>query len=204
MTSDQGYAKASFRSQVRVEEPATRWIWGWRDWATVAMIPSLFLIAWALRALPPLTVGFVDTAVRCAFFALLVVLNAAMLGRHWAAFWSAKWRGIGLVLLGGVVIQVVISGTRALLTALGHDSTGTVDDSSIQPGLVALLFLSLNPVVTALLEDFTFRHTLLMKLPVWRNAAVAALAVIVNALLFGALHINNFGGDSTLIFQAVG
>lgn len=48
-----------------------------------------------------------------------------------------------------------------------------------------MLFASLNPVVTALIEDFTFRHTLLLKFPVWNRCALARLLTLGNALVLG-------------------
>lgn len=67
-----------------------------------------------------------------------------------------------------------------------------------------MLFASLNPVVTALIEDFTFRHTLLLKFPVWNRFALASLLTLANALVFGAVHINNFGGQWLLTLSFAG
>jgi membrane protease YdiL (CAAX protease family) len=67
-----------------------------------------------------------------------------------------------------------------------------------------LLFTSLAPTVTALIEDFTFRHTLFLKLPVFSRRGVTVLVMVVNALVFGAIHLNNFGGELLLTLSYAG
>jgi membrane protease YdiL (CAAX protease family) len=61
-------------------------------------------------------------------------------------------------------------------------------------GVFVLLLISLGPVAMALIEDTVFRHTLLLKLPVWGSKPLAALLVVVNGLAFGAIHYYNYGG----------
>jgi membrane protease YdiL (CAAX protease family) len=146
-----------------------------------------------------------DVSVRILLFFVLVVANAAMLARHWRAFWAAKWRSLGLVVVGLVVIQAVITGLGAVLRPLAGESSGTGGEAA-QPELALglLLFLSLGPTVTALIEDFVFRHTLLLRLPVWSPKAVAAVAILVNALIFGAIHFENFDGQLLLTLSYAG
>ncbi|MCC5672528.1 CPBP family intramembrane glutamic endopeptidase [Kocuria rhizophila] len=63
---------------------------------------------------------------------------------------------------------------------------------------------SLGPTVTALIEDFTFRHALLLRLPVWGRAMPAAALVLVNALVFGLIHVNNVDGHWLLTLSYAG
>ncbi|MFC7463068.1 CPBP family intramembrane glutamic endopeptidase [Brachybacterium sp. GCM10030252] len=137
---------------------------------------------------------------------MLVIANRELLARHWRAMWRAKWRSLGLILVGMVVIQIVISLLGAILRPLsGADLTEesvVPEQASIAFGVV--LFASLGPTVTALVEDFTFRHTLLMKFPVWNKAALAALLVVGNALVFGLIHVNNFDGHWLLTLAYAG
>lgn len=70
-----------------------------------------------------------DTSVRILLFVLLVVANRELLARHWKAFCAAPWRSVGLVLVGLVAIQVVISLVGTALRPLASD----VDAAPIRP-----------------------------------------------------------------------
>lgn len=214
--------RPGFLETVRVEELAQRWVWTWRDWLTVLMVPAILCLDFLpLQKLPgAYTPGYVDVGLRVVFFTVLVVLNGPLLARHWRAFRGAFWRSAGLVVAGLFIIQFLIQFTRPLLEQIGGggaDAGAGAAGLDAGPALLAIagaedggaanpleapflgaLFLSLGPTVTALIEDFTFRHTLLVKLPVWRNFAIAAVAVVFNAFLFGAAHINNYDGNLLL------
>ncbi|WP_397334351.1 type II CAAX prenyl endopeptidase Rce1 family protein [Oceanobacillus sojae] len=68
-----------------------------------------------------------------------------------------------------------------------------------------LLFASLGPVTMALIEDIVFKHTLLEKL--LRNSTLFNIVlVLVNSILFGAIHYANFGNSfiNTIPFMFAG
>lgn len=197
-----------FTELVRAEELPTRLTWHARDTIAVLVIPATFFAYYIARMMSaePEASATIDVSLRILFFVVLVVANAEMLARHWKAFWAAKWRSLGLVAVGLVVLQTVISLLSALLRPFAEGVPDAATRITVDPdaALALLLFLSLGPTVTALIEDFVFRHTLLLGLPVWSNNAVAACAVVVNALLFGAIHYENFGGHLLLTLSYAG
>ncbi|NRD26941.1 CPBP family intramembrane glutamic endopeptidase [Frigoribacterium sp. VKM Ac-2836] len=199
---------AGFLDRVRAEQLPTRFRWQARDWVALLAVPSIFVSGWLTTMITnDVAVGtVVDTVLRIALFVVLVVANRALLARHWRAFWAAPWLSVGLVVVGMVALQIAISSSGSALRSLGGLDPG--DDQGPVPSMAfgVLLFTSLNPMVTALIEDFTFRHTLLLKFPVWNRFVFAAVLTVANAVLFGAVHIDNFGGEwlLTLSFAAAG
>ncbi|MFC6356400.1 CPBP family intramembrane glutamic endopeptidase [Luethyella okanaganae] len=137
---------------------------------------------------------------------MLAIANRELLARHWRAFLAVLGRSIGIVLLGMILLLIVTDVVGAALRPFVSNIPETSAAPVASLGFGVLLFASFGPIATALIEDFTFRHTLLMKFPVWGNLAAATLLTLVNAILFGAIHINNFGGQwiLTLSFAAAG
>lgn len=103
-----------------------------------------------------------------------------------------------------VVVQLVISVLGGLLRPLVHGDASSGQARSAELAFGVMLFASLGPTVTALIEDFTFRHTLLMKVPVWGRALPSVVLVLANALVFGLIHIENFGGQWLLTLSYAG
>ncbi|MGY5764702.1 CPBP family intramembrane glutamic endopeptidase [Brachybacterium sp. DNPG3] len=197
-----------FLEKVRAEELPTRLRWGAPEWVALASVPAIFLGGW-LSSLVTDDVGVravADTLLRVVVFVAVVVLNRERLGRHWTAFWRAPVRSLAIVLAGMILIQVVISVLGSLLRgATGYSASGAASsDASASVAFAVLLIASFGPTVTALIEDFAFRHTLMMTFPAWNRWWTAALLVIVNALLFGAVHYNNFGGHLVLTLSYAG
>lgn len=178
------------------------------EWIAVAAVPAIFATGWvASQITDSLTVRAVlDTSLRIVICVVLAVANRKVLAAHWTAFWRGGWRSVALVIAGMIVIQLVITLVRTIQG--GSSGGGGEESGGVAPTFAfgVLLLASLGPTVTALIEDFTFRHTLLIRLPVWRYAAMGALVTVANALLFGAIHINNFGGNwfHTLQYAAAG
>lgn len=197
-----------FTDLVRAEGLPTRFVWHTRDTIAVLAIPAVFAADLLARMLSgdPEIVASIDVALRILIFVVLIITNGELLARHWKAFWAAKWRSTGLVVVGLVVVQSVVSVLSALLRPLAEDVPETAARASVDPNtaLLLLLFLSLGPTVTALIEDFVFRHTLLLKLPVWSSKVTAVLVIVVNALVFGAIHYDNFGGQLLLTLSYAG
>ena len=194
-----------FVAKVGVEALPARFTWAPRDWVALLAVPAIFATDWIAEQLSTdVSVrGITDTIVRVLLFGVLVVANRGLLGRHWRAFWSAPWRSIGVVVGGMIAIQIVVTALGAALRPLvggTHDSGG--GDSHL--AFAVLLVVSFNPVATALIEDFTFRHTLLMKLLVRHRFWYVALLTVANAILFGALHVNNFDGHWLLTLSFAG
>lgn len=206
-SSDRSGPRPGFIESVAAEQLPTRLTWHLPDTIALLAVPAIFLGGWiSSRITDDITVRTIcDTIVRIAIFVAVVILNRQLLGRHWRAFWSRPWKSMGLVIAGLVAIQVVISVLSALLRPLAHEAThGAQQTLPETTGLGVLILVSLAPMVTALIEDFTFRHTLLLKFPVWGHWWSAAALVVTNALLFGAVHINNFGGEWLLTLTYAG
>lgn len=199
----------SFLNRVRAEELPSRFEWHLRDTLSVLAIPAIFLAGWISTKISqdPAVTASTDTAVRIVVFVALVWVNASLLARHWRAFRRAIWRSIGVVIAGMILIQVIVSILGSLLGRGGTGAgaaSGLEGDSQPHIALGVLIFVSLGPMVTALIEDFTFRHTLMLKLPVWASPLLASGVVIINALIFGAIHINNFNGNWLLTLSYAG
>lgn len=194
------------------EELPERLVWSGRDWLALATIPLIFAVAFSAQALTTslITVGVIDTVLRIAICVLLVLAYRQLLARHWRRFLRAKWRGIALVLGGAVLTQVIISAVAAVMPQAAGDGIeppdgGLSPETATGTQLLLLCFLSLGPIVTAFIEDTVFRHTLLIKLPVWRTPVLAVLLVLGNAVLFGAVHYYNFGSFAgTVPYMAAG
>jgi len=168
-------------------------------------IPAVFATGWVTAGLTQnLAVrGVLDTGIRIALFAVLVVANRRLMARHWRKFWAAPWGSVVVVVVGMIVIQIVISALGALLRPLAG-APGTAPSHNSPVAFAALLVISLQPIATALIEDFVFRHTLMLGLLIRHRAAFIGAVAIVNALLFGAVHINNFDGVWLLTLSYAG
>lgn len=205
-------SRPTFTELVRAEPLPEHLHWTLRDTLTVLLIPALFLgVMLAARlGLGPNGLAVTDTSLRLVFFVFLVVANARLLARHWRALLRAPWRSAALIIAGMIVIQVVLTLLGAVLRPLaGITPGGGAEDAAAGTGagqvaFGVLLFASLGPTVTALIEDFVFRHTLLLTFPVWNRWWSAAGLVVVNALVFGAIHVNNFDGHLLLTLSYAG
>ena len=208
MDSSSARAHERFVDRVRVSELSTRWDWRLPEWVALAAIPTIFLVGWLAETLTENTsvVAVLDTSLRIVIFVVLAVANRRVLASDWAAFRRGGWRSWLLVIAGMIAIQLVITAVRALQLATGTGGVSQESDATPTVAFGIILFASLAPTVTALIEDFTFRHTLLVRLPVWRYAAVGAVVTVANALVFGSIHLNNFGGNwlGTLPYAAAG
>lgn len=204
-------AKQSFRELVGVSELSKKWDWGVPEWVALLSVPAIFLTAGlvGLFTKDPSALAISDTALRILIFVILVVANHRTLGTHWKAFLRGGWRSWLLVIGGMVVLQLSITLVRTIMQALGANGSAVTESDAATTAAITggvLAFAALGPIVTALIEDFAFRHTLLVRLPVWGSAVAGFLLTIVNAIVFGLVHINNFDGNwlGTLTYAAPG
>ena len=197
---------SNFIQRVSAENFPVKIQWTTRDSLVLLIIPMTLMLGYLLTALDvsKLHVAVVDTLLRGLLFTILCVAYRSMLRHHWQKFCQAFWRSILLVMIGGVLIQVIISMTRSLLPI----SLETQYDSSEQAvtlSFISQLFISFAPLFTALIEDIIFRYTLLQKLFVkpliWR-----IFIVLANSILFGLIHFQNFSGNltATISFMSAG
>jgi len=186
---------------------------GWMasDWLVLITIPLIFIVSWTTVALMGVSVvaAIVDSLLRVGLCVALLVIYRPLLVEHWAKFKEHRWRNVGIVLLGAVMLQVVIWAVQLLLprrTSSGEDIPALIDPVTAQGWEIAILFIvALGPLAIVMVEEAVFRHTLLVKLPWWRNKATAALGVLLNGALFGAIHFYNFGSLlGTVPYMVVG
>lgn len=94
---------------------------------------------------------------------------------------------IAAVIGGAIAMQIVISLVRALLpknntpaaTAEQGQAAAFLDPMTAQGADLALLFFAmLGPLAIVIVEEAVYRHTLLVKLPLWgsRTGAVKRVA----------------------------
>jgi membrane protease YdiL (CAAX protease family) len=186
--------------------------WGVADWIALAAVPLIFAVGFGTSAI--FGIGRVaiiaDTAVRILLCAVLLFFYRHLLREHWRRFREHLWRNIGLVVVGAIVMQLVISLVRLPLPdtpgSAQQDAPALIDPVTAQGADLALLFVAaLGPLAIVMVEEAVFRHTLLVKLPLWGSTAAACAGIVLNGALFGAIHYYNFGSlVGTIPFMAAG
>lgn len=186
---------ATFIQRVTAENFPEKIQWTSRDSLVLLFIPMSIILGYLLGflGLSQTQIALVDTLLRGLMFMILCMAYQSMLKQHWQKFCQAFWRSMLLVVIGGVIIQLIISMTRSLLPI----SPVTQSSNSVNVltlSFFSLMIVNLAPLFTALIEDIIFRYTLLQKLFVkpliWR-----IFIVIANSILFGLIHFQNFSGD---------
>lgn len=173
-------------------------VWTKKDYFALLLIPLIFLISFitqyfsARNILPAL----IDTSLRLIMFISLIVVYGPMLRKHWSKFKLAWKQSVLLIVGGAITLQILISVVRSLLPTNNNIDTEIpplIDPLTASPEMFMLLFyISLGPIVTALIEDTVFRYTLLGK--IFHGGFVKkALILILNSILFGLIHYFNFG-----------
>lgn len=186
---------------------------GLKEWMSLLIIPvmygCMYFAFWLTKS--SLTVDIVDTIIRLSLMGLLIYLFRDTLKSQWISFRNLNKRKWFVIFGGAILLQIVISVTRIYAPSVepkevemlkGLDFDVMKSSWSIY---FIMLFTSLSPLATALIEDITFKHTLLRK--VLSNSAICnILIVILNSILFGAIHYGNFGNSviNTIPFMAAG
>lgn len=173
--------------------------WKKKDYIILFLIPLIFLVGFINHYLPGeiQLLGVIDTSLRIIMFILLLVVYAPMLRRHWRKFKLAWKRSVLLIFVGCVLLQIIISLVRSFIpgtsTSTETDVPPLIDPLTASPGMFMLLiYISLGPIVTGLIEDTVFRYALLGKIfqgGFFRKTCI----IILNSILFGLIHYYNFG-----------
>ena len=140
---------------------------------------------------------------------ILIILYRPLLAQHWRIFRTRFWRNAAFVVAGAIAMQIVVSAVRAVVPNPAQPDDGAealLDPATAAGGELALLFsLALGPLAIVMVEEAVFRHTLLVKLPLWGSKALAVAGVLLNGAIFGAIHYQNFGSlQGTVPFMVVG
>lgn len=196
-----------FQEIVRAENFPSQIRWQLKDNFALLLIPLIFINAWlaGLILTDQIDIAIADSFFRGILFLILCFIYKNMLIEHWSYFNKAKWKSWGLVIVGAVLLQVLISATKSILPI---SSTREISENGVDPQSIAffiLLFISFGPLFMALIEDIVFRYTLLHKLFI-PNLFLRIVIVLANAVLFGLIHYHNFGGDiiATTSFMVAG
>jgi CAAX protease family protein len=182
----------------------------WPVWyAPVALVGSLFALAFFFPALPIVLLGDFSTSLAAlSLLVLLVVQDSILMGaalvfssltlrpRAWhfglrpTPGWSTiGWAALGFVLIFGFeLVYIAVLG----VTESNVDDVG--GDAVVAGTLVALAVIVVAPIS----EEFFFRaffyRALRTKLPVWA-------AALIDGLVFGSLHFEGF--DTALILPVI-
>ncbi|WP_218951291.1 hypothetical protein [Bacillus sp. AR2-1] len=146
-------------------------VWSKKDFIVLLLIPLILLVGFITQyfSVKNQLSAFIDTGLRIIMFIFLLVVYAPMLRRHWSKFKLAWKRSVLLVIVGGVLLQVIVSLVRSLIprvsTSLKTDVPPLIDPLTASPEMFMLLiYIALGPIVTGLIEDTVFRYTLLGKI----------------------------------------
>ncbi|MGH0421092.1 CPBP family intramembrane glutamic endopeptidase [Bacillus cytotoxicus] len=174
-------------------------VWTKKDYITLLLIPLIFLAGFITEyfSVKNQLWAIIDTSLRIIMFLFLMVVYAPMLRIHWSKFKLAWKRSVLLIIVGGVLLQILISLIRSLIpgtsTSTRTDVPPLIDPLTASPEMFMLLiYIALGPIVTGLIEDTVFRYTLLGKIlqgGFFRKACI----IIGNSILFGLIHYYNFG-----------
>lgn len=153
----------------------------------------------------------VYSVITILLFICLIIAFRKLFQEQWQKFGKegkSKWF---IIIIGAILLQVVISLAATIFPSIEGEMAVVVtgrdyDFLEISWKLYfILLFASLGPVTMALIEDIVFKHTLLEKL--LRNSTLFNIVlVLVNSILFGAIHYANFGNSfiNTIPFMFAG
>ena len=132
---------------------------------------------------------------------ITIVLFHQLLREDWSAFKKKFWIKLILCALAAGSMYFVLSGMRHLV---GISQSAEVM-KEVTGGLPYGIFLIAvaTPILAPLTEEIIFRHVLFYKFK--DNLILQILMCLVSAFLFGAIHINNFGGNLflTIPYMAV-
>lgn len=184
-----------------------------RDYIALLFVPLIFLMGYfftGVLKMEPINAALADSLFRAFLFVLICFIYGHLLSSHWKKFQNSKWQSWLLVIIGGIVLQILISLSRQLLpdegttTEIAKNAMLTDEKGIPKPSLI-IFIIALGPVFTSLIEDIVFRYTLLGKFfipgKVWR-----VILVLLNSVVFGLIHFNNFGGNilATTSFMTAG
>jgi len=182
----------------------------WPVWyAPVALVGSLFALAFFFPALPIVLLGGFSTSLAAlALLVLLVVQDSILMAAalvfsslrlrprawHFGLRRTPRWSTIGWTALG---FALMLGFELAYIAILGVNESNVDDvggDAVVAGTLVALAVIVVAPVS----EEFFFRaffyRALRTKLPVWAAAPI-------DGLVFGALHFEGF--DTAVILPVI-
>lgn len=139
-------------------------------------------------------------------FIVIIRVNKEDLSRDWSKFKNGIFKKILIGILMALGALLIIKVTRNLipdrLMNLGSiGSTGGEEEGAFN--LFTMVLTSIIPLYAALTEEVIFRKTLI---DLGKTRTKKYFFLIVQAILFGLIHLNNFGGNPyrTIPYMFVG
>lgn len=183
--------------------------WQTRDYLGLTIIPIELFLGTFLMRLPifennaTLSI-LVSVGMFILGFIAMIALFHDFLGQQWREFRREHfWLKIiaTLVLVGGAIF--LLSFSRSILPQEWLQYGSDSNDSSVSAGVWLTLYASLQPFLAPFAEELTFRYLLFGKIrPKW----LQLIFFFVSSILFGLIHINNFGGNwlATIPYMVIG
>lgn len=175
---------------------------GFKEWFSLLIIPviygNMYLFFYITKN--SLTVNIIDAVLRITLMSILIYLFRHLLKNHWNEFKQKRKRKWIYIVLGAIALQIIISLVTKYSPTIETQTPEMLDGldfdllSSSWTLYFIMLFTSLSSSATAIIEDIAFKHTLLKK--ILTNSTFAnIIIVIVNSIIFGAIHYANFGNS---------
>lgn len=175
---------------------------GFKEWFSLLIIPVIYGNMYLFFNITKnsLTVNIIDTVLRITLVSILIYLFRHLLKNHWNEFKQKRKRKWIYIVLGAIALQIIISLATKYSPTIETKTPEMLDGldfdllSSSWTLYFIMLFTSLASSATAIIEDIAFKHTLLKK--ILTNSTFAnIIIVIVNSIIFGAIHYANFGNS---------
>ena len=186
---------------------------GFKEIFSLLCIPLIFLTTYIANLFSNNTyiLATIDTTLRIIIFVALIYVFKNHLLNQWKEFRTLKFYKWLIIIMGSIILQVIITISRKYLPSITSDDMSVIGSDDVDLFKVSLnifllvLYINIGPVVTSLIEDITFKYTLLERL-LKKSVVYNIVLIIINSFLFGAIHYSNFGGHliNTIPFMLAG
>ncbi|EOH96194.1 CPBP family intramembrane glutamic endopeptidase [Enterococcus pallens] len=179
-----------------------------KQWWALLVIPIEFIIGqYIFPLLPfddkPLVSLILSVLLFGTGFAVMIYIFKDFLKAQWRLyrhklFWKLL---ISIFLVAGAFL--ILHLVREIIPAHLLTIRSSASDSSAQLSAGWALLAAVVPFIAPFAEELTFRYLLLGK---FTSRAVRAVMLIVQGILFGLIHINNFNGNvfATIPYMVIG
>lgn len=180
-----------------------------KQWLGLLVIPLEMIIGNLVVPLfpikeHPLLGVYLTTGVFVIGFLTMILLFKSFLAQQWRNYRQHLVRNllISLVLVVGALVLLQFS--RKLIPADLLVQRATQNPTSALKATAWIGFIgAIPPFIAPFAEELTFRYLLLGKIP---GTVLKAVMLVVQGILFGLIHINNFNGNvfATIPYMVTG
>lgn len=179
-----------------------------QQWWALLIIPIEFLIGQYIFPLfsitsKPIPALIFTTLLFGTGFAVMIYVFKDFLKAQWQfyrhkLFWKLL---ISILLVAGAFLLLQL--VRGLIPAHLLTVESDPSDTGVQLSAGWMLLAAVTPFIAPFAEELTFRYLLLGK---FTSRAVRGVMLVVQGILFGLVHINNFGGNiyGTIPYMVIG